>query len=53
MPQLNPAPWLPALIMTWITIIVLFKLMMTLQPATEPTKNILLHPPTIWTWTWL
>nr|YP_009562364.1 ATP synthase F0 subunit 8 [Sphenomorphus incognitus]QAV57721.1 ATP synthase F0 subunit 8 [Sphenomorphus incognitus] len=55
MPQLNPAPWLFILLLSWTTILLIFKTKIlsshTLNSTmmTSPLKHQ--HTPWIWPWT--
>nr|ADW93242.1 ATPase 8 [Subdoluseps bowringii]AEA37820.1 ATP synthase F0 subunit 8 [Subdoluseps bowringii] len=54
MPQLNPAPWLLILILSWVTLLFLFKTKTTNATALNPTtaadlKADKMNP---WNWPW-
>nr|BAH59017.1 ATPase subunits 8 [Gymnarchus niloticus]BAJ54289.1 ATPase subunits 8 [Gymnarchus niloticus] len=54
MPQLNPSPWLPVLIFSWLTFLIILppKIMKhnLLSEPTQPTTKEYLTTPWIWPW---
>nr|YP_010485991.1 ATP synthase F0 subunit 8 [Tropidophorus hainanus]UVW82163.1 ATP synthase F0 subunit 8 [Tropidophorus hainanus] len=55
MPQLNPAPWFIILLLSWTTLLTMFKMkIMFLPPLNNPaTPDQPALPPTPWDWPWI
>nr|ADW93262.1 ATPase 8 [Brachymeles miriamae]ADW93266.1 ATPase 8 [Brachymeles miriamae] len=54
MPQLNPSPWLFILLMSWATLLLIFKTkILTSMPHNNPTQpDPVMHHTTPWSWPW-
>nr|YP_009271637.1 ATP synthase F0 subunit 8 [Scincella vandenburghi]ANX10361.1 ATP synthase F0 subunit 8 [Scincella vandenburghi] len=54
MPQLNPAPWFFIMLLSWVTLLLIFKMkILFLTPLDNPTTpSHLAHHTTPWNWPW-
>nr|NP_008781.1 ATP synthase F0 subunit 8 [Plestiodon egregius]AEA37822.1 ATP synthase F0 subunit 8 [Plestiodon egregius]BAA79214.1 ATPase subunit 8 [Plestiodon egregius lividus] len=54
MPQLNPAPWLLILLLSWTVLMFIFKTKtLSSTPHNTPTApDLLTHHTTPWNWPW-
>nr|YP_002734981.1 ATP synthase F0 subunit 8 [Arborophila rufipectus]ACH99460.1 ATP synthase F0 subunit 8 [Arborophila rufipectus] len=53
MPQLNPAPWFPIMLLTWFTFSLLIQpKLLTFTTTNPPLNKNIPTKPTPWTWPW-
>nr|ADW93238.1 ATPase 8 [Larutia seribuatensis] len=54
MPQLNPAPWLFIFLLSWITLLMIFKtkVLLSAQPNNPAAPDLLTHHTAPWNWPW-
>uniref|UniRef100_UPI0030E50CAA ATP synthase F0 subunit 8 n=1 Tax=Ablepharus sikimmensis TaxID=3147709 RepID=UPI0030E50CAA len=53
MPQLNPAPWLLIMLLSWFMVLVFkTKTLYAAHISMMTTQNISLHHTTPWNWPW-
>nr|YP_086910.1 ATP synthase F0 subunit 8 [Bipes biporus]AAT08585.1 ATP synthase F0 subunit 8 [Bipes biporus] len=52
MPQLNPAPWFPLLLLTWGTLLLLMMKTTHNTKQTDPTVATHTNHHTTWPWPW-
>nr|YP_010041661.1 ATP synthase F0 subunit 8 [Scincella reevesii]QPB14675.1 ATP synthase F0 subunit 8 [Scincella reevesii] len=54
MPQLNPSPWFLILLLSWITLLIIFKtkILLSTQPNNPTTPNLMAHHTAPWIWPW-
>nr|YP_009723037.1 ATP synthase F0 subunit 8 [Sphenomorphus indicus]QGP73397.1 ATP synthase subunit 8 [Sphenomorphus indicus] len=53
MPQLNPAPWFFILLLSWITMLLIFKTkVLYSQTPNNTTPKPLVHHIAPWNWPW-
>nr|YP_009519887.1 ATP synthase F0 subunit 8 [Diploderma flaviceps]ART66033.1 ATPase subunit 8 [Diploderma flaviceps] len=52
MPQLNPAPWLTVMLITWLTLLIVMTKVLNSSPVPHPsTQNLkITKPPLTWPW---